>query len=186
MLADRIIGAFTFKKGLYKEVANDTSFTSSAWLIVLVISILSQLGQRAATIHRSFFGWLIGSIILGAVGVGAFAVAAYVLALVAKSMFNARVEFEQVVRALGLAYVWRVIGFIGIVAVIGTLLNCLLTPVTVLAGLAGLVASLLAIKESTGMDWAGTVVAVIIAFVIDLIILVVAAIPLFALGLLVR
>jgi hypothetical protein len=186
MLADRIIGAFTFKKGLYKEAANDTSFTSSAWLIVLVISLLNQLGQRSAAIHKSFFGWLIGAIILGAIGVGAFAVSAYLLALVAKSLFNARVEFEQVVRAMGLAYVWNIIGFIGIVSIITPLLTCLLSPVTILAGLAGLVASLLAIKESTGMDWAGTVVTVIVAFVVTLIIMAVAALPLFALGLLVR
>ena len=185
MLADRIIGAFTFKKGLYKEVANDTSFTSSAWLIVLVISVLNQLGGRSATIHKSFFGWLIGAVILGAIGVGAFAVSAYLLALLAKSLFNAKVEFEQVVRAMGLAYVWNVIGFIGIVAVITPLLVCLLSPVTILAGLAGLVASLIAIKESTGMDWAGTVVTVIIAFLVTLVIMAGALALLVLIGLLV-
>ena len=34
MLTERIIGAFTFRKGVYADVEQDTSFTTTAWMIV--------------------------------------------------------------------------------------------------------------------------------------------------------
>ena len=34
MFLDRIIGALTFRPGIYKEVEKDTSFTTTAWLLV--------------------------------------------------------------------------------------------------------------------------------------------------------
>ena len=33
MLTERIMGAFTFRKGIYAEVEQDASFTSTAWLL---------------------------------------------------------------------------------------------------------------------------------------------------------
>ena len=44
---DRIIKAFTFKTNVYAEVENDPTFTSTAWIIVVVVSLLNQLGARA-------------------------------------------------------------------------------------------------------------------------------------------
>jgi len=60
---------------------------------------------------------------LGAIGLAAFGLACYLVAKLANSMFNANVQFEQLVRALGLAYIWRIIGVIGIIGVI-PFLNC--------------------------------------------------------------
>ena len=45
MLTQRIIGAFTFRKGVYEEVEQDTDFTRTAWLIVVVVAFLELLGS---------------------------------------------------------------------------------------------------------------------------------------------
>jgi hypothetical protein len=45
MLMNRIIGAFSFKREIFREVEQDTAFTSTAWLIVVVVSLLNQLGS---------------------------------------------------------------------------------------------------------------------------------------------
>ncbi|MGD8807818.1 MAG: hypothetical protein PVH65_18350, partial [Chloroflexota bacterium] len=129
MLTERIIGAFTFRKGVYAEVENDASFTGTAWLIVVVVAFLNQLGTFAFE-----SGWLV-SLLLGTVfSVVGFAIAAYVVAWVGKSFFQADVTFDEMVRTLGLAYVWRVIGLAGI---LGGVINCILAPALIVAAVLG-------------------------------------------------
>ncbi|MFQ5932733.1 MAG: hypothetical protein ACE5MM_10015, partial [Nitrospiraceae bacterium] len=60
---DRIIGAFTFRKGVYAEVEHDTTFTRTAWTIVAVAVILNQLGSFARAGFDNLLGWLGGAVI---------------------------------------------------------------------------------------------------------------------------
>jgi hypothetical protein len=169
MLTQRIVGAFTFRKGVYSEVANDVTFTQTAWLIVIIIQLLNQMGARSALLENGgVFRWLIGWVIGAAFGIAGFAITAFLIPLVARELFKANVSFEQMVRALGLAHVWQIVGFIGILGAI-PFLACLLAPIALVAGLAGLAAYLVCIKETSGMDWAGTIVTVIVAAVVQLI-----------------
>ncbi len=49
MLMDRIVGAFTFRRQVYAEVENDTSFTTTAWIIVAIVgAIMGAMGIAAA------------------------------------------------------------------------------------------------------------------------------------------
>ncbi|MBC7225239.1 MAG: hypothetical protein H5T59_13375, partial [Anaerolineae bacterium] len=113
MLTDRIVKAFTFRSEVYSEVEKDTTFTNTAWMLVAVVGFLNQLGAHA---QPNVLRWLLAAI-LGTVGVViAFALGAFVVAWVGRTLFNADVTFEELVRTLGLAYVWNVVGVIGILA----------------------------------------------------------------------
>ena len=50
---DRIIKALTFKTEVYAEVENDATFTSTAWIIVVVVSLLTTPEPEAA--RRAFY-----------------------------------------------------------------------------------------------------------------------------------
>ena len=126
MLTQRIIGAFTFRKGVYAEVEKDTTFTTTAWIIVVVVAFLNTLGTSATT---DIISWLIGAVAGTFFAVVGFAVAAFVINLVGQTLFNAEVTFDELVRTLGLAYVWNVIGVFGILSVISEALVCVLSPV---------------------------------------------------------
>mgnify|MGYP000866851069 FL=1 len=103
MLMNRIIGAFTFKREVYAEVEKDKSFTSTAWLLVAIVSFISQLGQ----LRFSAFGRSLVSVLIGTVTqVIAFAIAAMVINLVARALFKADVTFEELVRTMGLGVSW--------------------------------------------------------------------------------
>lgn len=167
MLIDRIIGALSFKKGVYASAANDTTFTNTAWLIVIVSVLLNQVGSNPASFQHGFFRWLLGTILIAVIGVGAFAVGAYVIKWLAGSMYKVNVTFEQIVRSLGLSYIWKVLGFIGIISVI-PFLNCIAAPIRILAVLVAFAAALFSIKESTNMEWLGTIIVVVIATIIGL------------------
>ena len=112
-----------------------------------------------------------------------FAVAMFVISWIGKTLFRADVSFEEMVRALGLAYVWNAVGLLGILSLISTTLTCLLAPVTILAGLLGLAAWFVAAREALDLDWVQTIVTVIIGWVVMIAITFVATIVLGALGL---
>ena len=162
MLTERIIGAFSFRKGIYAEVERDTSFTSTAWLLVAVVAFLNQLGSNAS---RNVANWLVGAVVGTIFAVLAFAVGAFVINWVGKTVFNADVTFEEMVRTLGLAYVWNVVGFIGVVSAFSGALSCVLAPVIILAAIATIVAWFIAAKEALDLDWGQTIITVILGWI---------------------
>ncbi len=170
-MIDRIMGAFTFRKGVYAEVEKDESFTQSAWLIVAVVAFLSSLG-RSANIASShgFVSLIIALLINTFFALLGFAVAAFIISWVGKAVFGAEVDFNEMVRVLGLAYVWRVIGFFGVFAAISDALTCVLAPVTFVAAILGIIAWLLAIKEALDLDWFKTIVTIILGWIAGFII----------------
>jgi len=181
MLTDRVIGAFTFRSGVYKEVEEDTTFTTTAWLLVIVIGFLSQLGSHAS---RHLFNWLGGAIVGTIFVVLGFAVGAFIVNWVGRTVFNAEVTFDELVRTLGLAYVWNIVGVVGIVGAISPGLKCLLTPGLVIAAIAGFIAWLVAAKEALDLEWVQTIVTVFLGWVaMAIITMVLAGTVLTALGL---
>ncbi len=182
MLLNRIIGAFTFRKGIYSEVESDTSFTSTAWLLVTVVALLNQLGANSAG-SPGLGRWLLGSILGTVFTVIGFALAAFIISWVGASVFNAQTNFEEMVRTLGLAYVWNVIGFIGILALLSPTLVCILSPVTFLGAILGFIAWLIALKEALDLDWLQTIITLVIGLVVNIIISILAGFVLGIFGL---
>lgn len=182
MLMNRIMGAFTFRKGVYAEVERDTSFTSTAWLLVTVVAFLNQLGANSAG-SPGMGKWLLGALLGTAFTVLGFALAAYIISWVGSSVFNAETNFEEMVRTLGLAYVWNVIGFVGILALLSPTLVCLLSPVILLGALLGFVAWLIAIKEALDLDWIQTIITLAIGLIVNIIISILAGLVLGIFGL---
>jgi len=179
MLTERITGAFTFRKGIYAEVEQDTNFTQTAWLLVAVVSFLSQLGSNAS---GDFVGWIVGAVVGTVFAVGGFAVGAFVISWVGKTLFQADVTFEEMVRTLGLAYVWNVVGFIGIVSAFSDALACLTAPVMVIAAIATAVAWFMAAKEALDLEWGQTIVTVILGWIALFIVMAISGVVLGILG----
>jgi hypothetical protein len=157
MLVERIIGAFTFRREVYADVERDTSFTVTAWLLVAVVAFLNQLGTYAST---NVLKWL-GSAIVGTVwAVIAFGVAAYIMNWLGRTLFQADVTFEEMVRTLGLAYVWKIVGVVGILAGLADALSCLLAPALVIGWVMLVISWFVAAKEALDLDLVQTIVTV--------------------------
>ena len=163
MLTDRIIGAFTFRKEVYAEVERDTAFTNTAWALVAIVAFLNQFGSRT---YDTFGSRLFGSAVLTVVTLVGFALGIWIIAWIGRSLFAAEVTFNELVRTLGLAYVWNVVGLLGIIASFSTALSCALAPVQIAAILLGLIAWFIAAREALDLDWAQTFVTVIVGWVV--------------------
>ena len=181
MLLERIMGAFTFRKEVYAEVEKDTEFTSTAWLLVAVISCLNQIGQFPSYGFGRIGAWLISSVIRVVFSIGGFALGAFILSWLGKKLYQAETDFDEMVRVLGLAYVWNIVGVLGIVGII-PFLGCIVAPLIIVAAVAGLVAWLFAAKEALDLDWGPTAIVVLIAWVIGMALAGIAALIVGALG----
>lgn len=172
MLMNRIIGAFTFKREVYAEVEHDSSFTGTAWLIVGLVALLTQLSAFGAA--ESVGAWILAAIIGVAFTLVGFALGAYVIAWIGKSFFQAEVSFDELVRTLGLAYVWNVTAVLG----------GILTPLVCVGWILGLASWFIATREALDLDTGQTIITVIAGWVVVFIVTAVAGffLGLFGLG----
>jgi mannose/fructose/N-acetylgalactosamine-specific phosphotransferase system component IID len=177
---ERIIGAFTFREGVYAEVEKDTDFTTTAWILVAVVAFLNQLGSQATSEVGSL---LIGAIVGTVFAVIGFAVGALIINFVGRTVYNADVTFAELVRTLGLAYVWNVIGVLGILAALAPALGCLLVPVMIAAWVAMAIAWFRAAREALDLETGQTLITVILGWLAPVVIMIVAGAVLAGLGL---
>lgn len=163
MLVNRIIGAFTFRRGVYAEVEQDATFTTTAWILVIVVSFLNQLGAFATSDLGAWLRNTVGGTIAVVI---AFALASFVVQWVGRALFNAEVTHGEMIRTLGLAYVWQIVGVVGALAAFAPTLPWLATLALLVALILGLIAWLVATKEALDLPWLQTIVTVILGFVV--------------------
>jgi len=176
---DRIIKAFTFKTEVYAEVESDTSFTTTAWIIVAVVAFLNALGSLS---FDNFGSSLLGAVLSAVIAVIGFALAAFVINFVGRTVFKAEVSFEELIRTLGLAYVWQVVGLLGILGAISAGLQCVVAPALFLGAILWLISAFIAAKEALDLEWVQTIITVILGWIVYMIVLAVAGLILAAIG----
>ena len=162
MLTERIIGALTFRRGVYAEVEADKTFTATAWILVVIFAFLNQLGSYAS---QSVFDWLVGTGIGVLTAIAGFAIAAAVINWIGRGSFGAEVTFDELVRTMGLASVWTMVGVLGVIAAFSDALSCILDPVIVVSWVALVVAWFVAVHEALDLTWVKTIITVIIGFI---------------------
>jgi hypothetical protein len=182
-MLDRIIGAFTFRKGVYAEVERDQGFTTTAWLLVVVVAFLQQFGGLTSQLGDiSFVKWVFGIAAGTVFTVLGFAVAALVISWVGKTVFNAEVDFGEMVRTLGLANVWNALGIFKIVNAFG-FLACLLSPLSLAIAILTFAAWLVAAREALDLEWLQTIVTIVIGWLVIGLFTIITGLVLTAIGL---
>jgi hypothetical protein len=182
MLTNRIIGAFTLRKSVYAEVEKDTSFTTTAWILVVVVAFLDELGSLASS--SDLLSWLIGAIVGTILAIIGFVVGVLVINWAGRIIFKADVRFNELVRTLGLAYVWQVVGVLGIPIAFFDVFSGELYVIQVLAVVMLIISWLVAAKEALDLGWLQTGVTVLLGWIAQFFIsTVIAALALGLLGL---
>ena len=170
MLMNRIVGALTFKRQVYADVEKDTSFNATAWAIVAGLALITQFGTYWFAAEDTT-----SAIVAGAVGtivtVVGFAVGAWVIAWMGKAMFKADVSFDEMVRTLGLAYIWNFFGALAALGNVIPLLGCLTAPGACIGWILGLVSYFIATQEALDLDTGQTVITVIAGWVVTFLII---------------
>lgn len=163
MLTNRIISAFMFRREVYSEVEKDTTFTTTAWWLVIVVAFLNNLGTSASS---NLFNWMRNTFVQTIIAIIAFALAAFVMNWIGRALYDAEVTFEEMVRTLGLAYVWNVVGVIGTLAAVSSTLSCLLAPALVLGWVMLVISWFVAAREALDLDTGQTIATVILGWLV--------------------
>ena len=171
MLTDRIVRALTFRREVYAEVEQDTTFTSTAWILVAVVAFLNQIGSNAS---GDPLNWLWSTLIGTLFSIIGFGVAAFTISWLGKAFFNADVTFDELVRTMGLAYIWNVVGILGALSAISAGLSCLLSPAIVLSLVMLVISWLVAVKEALDLEWGQTLITVVVGWIAWAVIMLVA------------
>jgi hypothetical protein len=172
MLTNRIIAVFTFRKGVYAEVEKDTSFTTTAWILVVAAAFLNQLGFFASS---DLIRWLVGTIGGTILAILGFVVGALVVNWVGRIVFMAEVSFDELVRTLGLAYVWQGIGVLSVLNAFSETPSGELELVMPFALAMMVVAWFVAAREALDLGWIQTGVTVFLGWLAQLVITIVVA-----------
>jgi hypothetical protein len=163
MLINRIGGAFSLRKSVYAEVEKDTSFTATAWILVVVVAVLSQLGAYASS--SDLLGWLLGTIVGTILAIIGFVAGVLVINWAGRLIFKADVSFTELVRTLGLAYVWQVVGILGIPLAFTDVFSGELYMIKVLATVMLIISWLVAAKEALDLGWLQTGIVVVLGWI---------------------
>lgn len=180
---DKIIGALTFKNGVYAEAKKDSGFSATAWLIVAASAVLSALGNGAGLARGRVFAWLLGSLFGAGFAVLGFALAVFVIMWVGKTVFNTTASFDELARPLGLARIWHVVGVLGLLALLSPALGCVAGIFNLAAAILGFIAWLWAVREALGLDWAQAITVVVMGMLVVILVTVISASILGAFGL---
>ncbi|MCL5999133.1 MAG: YIP1 family protein [Chloroflexi bacterium] len=150
-ITDRLIGVVTFKTPVYREIADDTTATGSAALIVVVVAVVA--GVISGLIDSSAYGGILGNLIykvLSALIV--WALGSWLLAFVAKTFFQGKTDTSEMMRVTGYTYVFQILSAIPVLGFIGWILQ--------------VVANVIAIREAAEFDTTKAILSAIIAYVI--------------------
>ncbi|MCC7162885.1 MAG: YIP1 family protein [Anaerolineae bacterium] len=171
---DRIMGVLTLKAPVYRQIAEDSNATSTAAIIVAVVSLISgvvgaivvsTIGNQLPatpggisptnpimyaiqTIVLGFIGWGVGSWVMGFVG----------------NMLGGKTNTGEMLRVFGFASIFNLLGIIPCLGLIGWIL--------------GIIATVIGIREAAEVSTGKAVAIGVIGFVAILIVSVVIGIVL--------
>ena len=163
-MLQRIIGVFKLDRTVFADVEHDESATMQAAIIVAIVAALSVVG----TLLQVLFNVVRGSRVqLGATllsVVGTFLVAfinwglwSAVTHLVGTKLFNGKATLGEMLRVIGFAYAPRMLSIIPCIG-------------SVIGAIWSLIASFFAVKEGLDLDDTGTIVTIIVGWLVTIVI----------------
>ncbi len=173
-LVDRLIGVVTLKAPVYREIADDTTGTMQAAIIVVVVSLITGL-VGGLFVSSSAGGNTAGGAVTGAIGsliaalIG-WLIGGWLTAFVATTFFQGKTNTGEMLRVFGYT---RIFTILGIIPVIGGLIGAIL----------GIIGNVIGIREAAEFDTTKAILTAIIVGVIVFIVLIVLGTILAAIGL---
>ncbi len=120
----RVIGVFKLDVKTFEEIEHNTGMTLPAALIVILVSLISGIGNGLFNgfIHKAFLSGFIGSLISVLLG---WILWSAVTLFVGTRFFHGEADFGQMLRVIGFAYIPLVLSIIpcigGVIGIIWTI-----------------------------------------------------------------
>jgi hypothetical protein len=161
-MLNRIIRAVRLDRTLYREVADNPRYITEAFLVVLLVALISSLGTLggaqqengrgltayiAEVVNQLLFGWLLWAVVSYFVG---------------SSFFGGRSSVNEMLRVLAYAATPRLLGLFGFIWCIGPLL-------ALVGWILSIAAAVVASRESMEFDTIRALITALIGYVMFII-----------------
>jgi len=124
-MLSRIIGVFKLSASTFEEIEHNTSLTFPAAVIVILVSLISGVGNGIFNgfVHKSFFGGFISALLSVLIG---WLLWSAVTWFVGTRFFKGEADLGQMLRVIGFAYIPLVLSIIpcvgGVIGIIWAIL----------------------------------------------------------------
>jgi hypothetical protein len=162
-LIQRMIGAAKLDVHTYEEVERDTSATQQALIVVILAAVAAGIGALGSD---DVGQGIIGGVISSVVGWAVFAAAVYFVGTRFTAGTQTQADWGQVARTMGFAYTPQLLSIFGFIPVLGWILG-------IVGVVWGMVASIVAIRQSLDFSTGRAVLTAIVAMIALLIVVVV-------------
>lgn len=136
---DRLMGVLTLKSPVYKQIAEDKSATTTAGIIVVVVSLIAGVlsavflssfasSLPAGTPVPSFLGSVVRSLLSAILG---WLVGSWVIAFIAK-MLGGKTDTGEMLRVFGFT---QIFGLLAIVPICGAIVGLVLSIIAAVIGI---------------------------------------------------
>jgi hypothetical protein len=166
-LQERVVGVLRLQASTFEEVEADASATPQAAIIVVAAAVSAAIG---AFIASPILG-VIGAVVTTCLALVGWAIGSYILLIVGTKILpgkNTQADFGQVLRTTGFASAPKLLGILGAIPLLGTL-------VSLVIGIWGLVTMVIGVKAA--LDYDDYVKPIIVCIITTVVMWIIIAIP---------
>jgi len=150
---ERLVGAMKLDAATYDEIEHDPSAMGQAVVVVVLASIATAIGSVGGQ-GPGIIGGIIGNLVGWLVSTG-------VVWLIGVKFMKHTSDYAELLRTLGFASAPRVIAILGFIPIIGIL-------VMLLAGILGLVAYVIAVRQALDVSTGRAIVVCVLAYLVGM------------------
>jgi hypothetical protein len=175
-MMDRIMGVIMLKAPVYRQIAEDTTATGQAAMVLVVAKLIQGFFQglvatdvQTGATNVSIVGAILGAILAVIIGLIGWVITAWVLTFVA-GWFKGKTNTGEMLRVTGFVEVFSLIGVLNILALAGTVLACVVGLVGLVVAILKLIGYIIGVREAAEFSTGNAVITAIIAAIINFII----------------
>lgn len=174
-MLDRIMGVITLKAATYREIADDTTATSQAAIIVVVVSLItgfiSGLVQVSSdgVVQTSVIGGVLGAVVGVCLSLLSWFVASWILAAVSGAM-GGKTNTSEMLRVTGYVQIFSLVALLNLAVLVTPVLGCLTGIMGLIVGVLSLIGYVIGVREAAEFSTGNAIVAALVAAVVGFII----------------
>jgi hypothetical protein len=174
-MLDRIMGVIRLHAPTYRQIADDTTATGQAAIIVVISLLIQGFFQGLVrldpngTVAANPGGAVVTAVLTLIFGLIAWVVSAWVLAFVAK-WFGGRTDMSEMLRVTGYVEVFGIIGVLTAAALVSPILGCLAGIIALVVAILRLIGYLIGVREAAEFSTGNAIVTAIIAALVNFLI----------------